>query len=34
MIRNASRPHRKVLAIGLSLAGLLLSTTRHAWSQG
>jgi hypothetical protein len=25
---------RKVLFIGLSLAGFLLATPRHAWAQG
>jgi len=25
---------RKVLAIGLSLAGLLLAAPRHGWAQG
>jgi hypothetical protein len=29
-----SQEQRKVLFIGLSLAGLLLAAPRHAWAQG
>jgi hypothetical protein len=34
MLHPVFRSHRKILAVGLSLTGFLLSAPRHAWAQG
>jgi hypothetical protein len=34
MLGRRLQEQRKVLFIGLSLAGLLLAAPRHAWAQG